>query len=77
MVQYDMSADSDGEVLRGSVTCLVPELPGGVKRVVPGPSMIRHQIPQTPFFLKTIWLLSAKKVKSSHLFECWTNFSEP
>ena len=49
MVQYYMSAGSDGEATRGSVTCRAPELPKVVKRVVPvpGPSMIRHQIPKT------------------------------
>ena len=28
-------------------------------------------------FLKTIWLLSANRGKSRHLFECWINISEP
>ena len=53
MVQYDMSADCDGEVTRGSLPCLVPELPRVVKRVVPGPSMIRHQILKTHDLVET------------------------
>ena len=47
MVQYDMSADCDGEVTRGSLPCLVLELPRVVKRVVLGPSMIRQRIVKT------------------------------
>ena len=80
MVQYDMSADCHGEVTRGSVTCFVLGLPRVVKHVVPGPSMIRHRLVKTNnrrksfhTSLKTIWLLSANRGKSRHLFVCWTN----
>ena len=53
MVQYGMSADYDGEVTRGVLPCLVPELSRVVKRVVPGPSMIRHQIVKTHDLVET------------------------
>ena len=53
MVQCDMSADCDGEVSRGSLPCLIPELPRVVKRVVPGPSMIRQRIVKTHDLVET------------------------
>ena len=53
MVQYDMSDDCDGEVTRGSLTCLVPELPRVVKSVVPRPSMIRQRIVKTHDLVET------------------------
>ena len=53
MVQYDMSADCDGEGTRGALPCLVPELQRVVKRVAPGPSMIRHQIVKTRDLVET------------------------
>ena len=61
MVQYDMSADCDGEVARGALPCLVPELPRVVKRVVPGPSMIRQRI------MKTHDLVETRSTPEDHL----------
>ena len=85
MVQYDMSADCDGEGTRGALPCLVPELQRVVKRVTPGPSMIRHQIVKTRDrvgtrstpSLRPFCLLSASNGRSRYLFECWTKISDP
>ena len=52
MVQYNMSDDCIGEVTRGSLPCLVSELPRVVKRVVPGPS-IRQRIVKTHDIVET------------------------
>ena len=62
MVKYDMSADCDGEVTRGSLPCIVPELPRVVKRVmpVPGPSMIRQRIVKTHDLFETRSTLSIR-----------------
>ena len=46
-------ADCDGEVTRGALPCLVPELPRVVKRVVPGPSMTRQRIVKTHDLVET------------------------
>ena len=53
MVQCDMSADCNEKVTRGSLPCLVPELPGGVKRVAPGPSMLQNRIVKTNDIVET------------------------
>ena len=53
MVQQDMSDDCDGDVTRGSLPYLVPELSGVIKRVVPGPRMIRQQIVKTHDLVET------------------------
>ena len=64
MVQYDVSADCHGEMARGSVSCLVPELPGDVKRVARGPSMLPHRIVKTNDHVET------RSTPSWRLFDC-------
>ena len=79
MVQYDMSADCDGQVTRGSLSCLVPELRRVVKRVVPKPSMIRQRIGKTDDLVETRSTPSWRPfgcclpIKANRVIECWTN----